>query len=163
MLFVQYMERGSSCPTKSGHLWAIPKVFGSCLNRSLNLAILKSFPLVSATCNWVPAELMQTGSCRVEKAGDKCGQEQDNSFPCGLGDEMHSCGCTWIVLAAESQGSYTDEIWEFLGYKVLGHGVKVWCKQHCAKLTMGSCVGEPKGQELAQGGQSIEVGDVSNA
>lgn len=67
-LLVQYLERGSSCPRTPGHLWTIPKMFGSCLcSRSLSFGMLESLPRFSATCNWGPVEVMQTGSPRVEK------------------------------------------------------------------------------------------------
>lgn len=62
---------------------------------------------------------------------------------------MHSCGSTWIVLAATSWGGHTEGIWDSQAmYEVLGHGVQVWWRLHCAKEVMGSPVGEHMGQEL---------------
>lgn len=161
-LFVQHLERGSCCPTKSRHLWAIPKVFGSCFNRSLScLGMLKSFPLVSATCDCGPVELMQTASCR--KGRRLVWPRARQQFPLWFGGWNAQLWVPVDCVGSWVPGKLYRRDLGFLGYEVLAHGVKVWWKQHCAKLIMSSHVGQPKGQELAQVGQSIEMGDVSNA
>lgn len=41
---------------------------------------------------------------------------------------------------------------------MLGYGIQMWWRQHCAREVMGSPVGEHTGQELARGEWWREVG-----
>lgn len=134
-LLVQYPERGSPSPRRSAHIWQFPQFL--------------SLVFLTEALAWVYSNASLFSMELAARVLLRCCRQS-------LGDEVHSCGCTYIVLAAKSWGGYTEGIWD--SQAMLGHGVQVRWRQHCAQEVTNSPVGEHTGQKLAQGGWCREVG-----
>lgn len=139
---VQYLERGSPCPRKSGHLWPIPHVFESCLfNRNFSLGMLQCFPLFSGTFNWGPVERML---------------ERFRGWSAQLWVHIDCVGSRVL-------GRLPRRDLGFPGHEVLGRGVQVGWRHHCAKEAMGSHCGWGGGACLRRVVQEVGMSAVLQA